>query len=145
MLQSSRNRFLRRLGGESKTRALGVENNVLALQEDVTEDGHANTLVGLETTEAGTVTGRGVVDQASGNGGGVAADNNSEVGQLRVAGEGVSTGFLVILGTRDTLVVSRDNLLVDEQERGAGVLPTVRTCSQKSIDQERWSTHQQYR
>lgn len=42
------------LGGETETGcALGlVEDDELRLEEDVTVDGHANTTVGLDTTEA---------------------------------------------------------------------------------------------
>jgi len=40
-----------------------VENDILALEEDVTKDGETNTGVGLDATEAGDagVVGRGVV------------------------------------------------------------------------------------
>lgn len=51
-----------------------VKDDVLALQEDVSEDGEANVLVCLDTTEAGhsAVINRGEVDVAAGNCNGLA-------------------------------------------------------------------------
>lgn len=51
------------LSSETELRAAGVENDVLALQEDVAEDGEANAGVALDTTEAGVAGQGSVVNQ----------------------------------------------------------------------------------
>lgn len=53
------------LGGKAKARALRVENDVLALEEDITKDGESNSRVALDTAVARRATSRdrSIVDQ----------------------------------------------------------------------------------
>lgn len=114
------------LGGEAKTGAGRVEHNVLALQEDVTEDGETNARVGLNATQTGGAdTGRTVVDQGAGNNSSVPVDHNAEVGQRGRAGEDVSTSRLAVLSTADLRVVLADNGAGEEQQGGTGVSDTA--------------------
>lgn len=112
------------LRGKSESGAISVKHNVLALEEDVAEDGLADALVGLNATEAvvRTVANRGVVDQAAGDNGGVAVDDCGEAGELRVAGEDVAASLGVVLGSLDLLVVGLDDIVGEEEEGGASVL-----------------------
>lgn len=111
------------LGSEAKTGPVGVEDNVLALQEDVTEDGEAQARVALDTAEAGGAAALegSIVDQGAGNNGVVAANCNSEVGELSAARDGVATGGGVLLSAGDLAVVVGDNVVGEEQEGGASV------------------------
>jgi hypothetical protein len=54
-----------------------LEDNILALEEDVTENSETNALVGLDTTEASAVADRSVVDELAGNNLLNASDSNS--------------------------------------------------------------------
>lgn len=107
------------LGGEAKTRSLGVENDVLALEEDITEDGEAKARVALDTTEAGGAAGAdgSVVDVLAGNNGVIVTNGDSEVRQISRAREDVATLGLAVLGPSNLSVVGGDNR-VREQEKG---------------------------
>lgn len=111
------------LGGEAKTGAVGVKDNVLALQENVTEDGEVQAGVALDTAEAGgaAVLERSVVDQGAGNNGVVAANGDGEVGESGGAGDGVATSGGVLLSAGDLVVVVGDNVVGEQQEGGASV------------------------
>ena len=111
------------LGSEAKARALGVEDDILALEEDITEDGESNARVALDTTVAGgAASGDGsVVDQLTGNNRVVAIDVDSEVRQGGGARESVATDGVVVLGTRDLLVVGSNNGVIEQKQSGSGV------------------------
>lgn len=72
------------LGGEAKAGTIGVENDILALEEDVTEDGEAQAGVALDTSEAGGAARLegSIVDQGAGNNGVVTTNGDGEVGEL---------------------------------------------------------------
>jgi hypothetical protein len=114
------------LGSEAETGSRGIEDDVLALQEDITEDGESNASVALDTTKASraALLGGGVVDQVTGDNSVIARDGDGEVGELGRAVESVATSLLVVLSTIDLLVVGRDNIVVEEKESGAGVSNT---------------------
>ena len=104
-------------------RAVTVENNELALEEDIAEDGEADTRVGLDPAEASGAgaIGGGVVDVRAGDGGLVAANGEADVRKSGAAGVSVAALLLVILSAVDTAVVVRDDIIVDEEESGSGV------------------------
>lgn len=111
------------LGGEAKTRSLRVENDVLALEEDITEDGEANSRVALDTTEALGATSRdgSVVDVLAGNNGVVATNGHSEVRQSGGAREDVATSRVAVLGTGNLLVVGGNNRVREQEEGGTSI------------------------
>lgn len=99
------------LGSEAKAGALGVEDDVLALEEDITEDGESNARVALDTTVASGATSCDscIVDQLTRNNSIITTNGDCEVGQGGGARESVTTDGLVVLGARDLLVVGRNN------------------------------------
>ena len=107
--------------GESEPGDGRVEDDILALEEDVTKDGEADTSVGLDTTEAGGACCRGEVDVGSGNGVLGAGDDDANRRESGRAREGVSTLAVVVLGTGDLGVVGGDSGLGQVEEGGAGV------------------------
>jgi hypothetical protein len=111
------------LGSEAETRTLRVENNVLALKEDITEDGESNARVALDTTVAGGATGgnRSIVDQRARDHGIIATNGDSEVGQSSGAREDVATNRVAVLGARDLLVIGRDNRVVEQEKSGTSI------------------------
>jgi hypothetical protein len=111
------------LSGKAEAGPLGVENDILALEEDITEDGEANARVALDTTVAGGASSGnlGVVDQLTGDNGIVAIDGHREVGQCGGTGEDVATVGVAVLGAGDLLVVGGDNAGGEQEEGGAGV------------------------
>lgn len=115
------------LSSETKARAVGVEDNILALQEDITKDREAQTRVALDTTEAlgGALRDGGVVDQITRNDSIIAGDGNREVRQGSRAIEGVATSRGVRSSTADLLVVGGDDLIIEQQEGGTGVSNTL--------------------
>ena len=120
---SSRDLFHLCLGSEAKTRSLGVENDVLALEEDITEDGEANARVALDTTVAAGATSRDrcEVDVLAGNNGVIAIDGHGEVRQSGAAREDVTTSRAAVLGARNLLVVGGDNRAIEQEESGTGI------------------------
>jgi hypothetical protein len=102
-------------------RAAHLVHNVLGFQEDVTENAHADVIIGLHSTEAGPVADRGVVDVLSGNDLLHAADRDAEVGKRRGAREDVAALGAVVLGTGYLGVVGSRDGGVDVHESGAGV------------------------
>jgi hypothetical protein len=111
------------LGKAEAGGAIALEDDVLALEEDVTEDGDTDVGVALETTEAGAGAGRerGVVDVLAGDGEFGAADDDAEGGESSRAGERVTTLSCVVLGTADLGVVGADDGLGEVHEGGAGI------------------------
>ena len=116
------------LGGETDTRcALGlVEDNELTLEENVTEDGDANTVAGLDATEAIRSPSSCVVDVFTGNDGLVRTDTEGEVRESGRAGENVSTQAWFVLGSLDLLVVGGDGVIGYKKEGGSGVSDGVK-------------------
>jgi hypothetical protein len=112
-----------RLSGETKARAFCVENDILALEEDITEDGEANARVALNTTEAAGATSRdrSVLDVLSRNNGIVATNGHGEVRQIGVAREDIATSRVVVLGAVNLLVVVRDNAVIEQEECSSSV------------------------
>lgn len=111
------------LGGEAKTRSLGVENDVLTLEEDITEDGEAKARVALDTTKAGGAasTDGGVFDVLSGNNRIVVTNGDSEVRQISRAREDIATLSLAVLGASNLFVVGGDNRVREQEKGGAGI------------------------
>lgn len=134
------------LGGEAESGTLGVEDDVLALEEDITQDGEAETRVALNTANASgaALLERGVVDVLARDDGVVGADNNGEFGELGFAGKDVASSGCVVLGALDLLVVGIDDFVIEHDEGGTGVWREV------LVDAQTWSicdwmgTHQQY-
>lgn len=112
------------LGGETELVLLGIEDNVLGLEEDVTEDVDTNVTSGLETTEA-LATLLGVVEVLAGNSGGVRANGDLEVRESGRAVKDPATLGLGVLGTADLLVVGGDGAVVQEEQGGTGVGNTL--------------------
>lgn len=115
------------LSGESQLRALRVEDHVLALQENITQDGQSQTAVALDTAKAGGAASRdgSVVDVLARNNGLVVANHDSEVRGVGRARENVATGFLALLSARNLLVVGGDDFVIEEDEGGTGVYTLV--------------------
>lgn len=115
--------FYLRLGGKSKTRAALrlVEDSVDTLKEDVTEDRHANTIVGLDTAVASATAGRSKVDVAARDDESLAADSDVEVGQRGAAREDVAALGAAVRRAGDLGVVGLDGGVGDEEEGGASV------------------------
>lgn len=102
---------------------VSVEDDELALEEDVTEDVDADAGVGLNAAEAGRAArvGWGVVDVRARDRGCVAADgegNGRKGGAARVS---VAALGLVVLGAVDTAVVGGDDSVVEEEKASSGV------------------------
>lgn len=115
------------LGSKAKLGPTGIEDDVLALQENITKDREANSSVRLQTTKAGSIARGAVVHQRAGHGGLVATDANAEIGKGGRAGEDISTGVVVILSTANLRVILRDNGVVEKQQSSAGVGNSVET------------------
>lgn len=81
----------------------------------------------MDTAKAGgrARVDRGIVDQAAGDDGVVAANGEGEVGQLRRAVKCVATGRLVVGGAGDLLVVGSNNVVGEEHQGGSGVSDTL--------------------
>lgn len=111
------------LRGKAESGALGVEDDVLALEEDISEDGEAQAGVALDTTEAGraAVSDGGEVDVFTGNDGVVASDDGSEGRKLCGAGEDITTVFVAVLGSRNLPVVGGNDAVIKQEEGGSGV------------------------
>lgn len=111
------------LGGEAKLRSVAVEDDILALEEDITEDREADTRVALDTTEAGGAAVRdgSIVDQGAGNNGVIAGDGHGEVGQRAGAIKSVATSRAITLGAGDLAIVCGDNAVIEEEKSGASV------------------------
>lgn len=99
-------------------------DNILALEEDVTEDAEADALVGLDTTEAGAVTDRRVVDVLARNGLLDAADGDGEIGRGGSAGEDVTTLSSAVLRAADLGIVGTNDGRVGVDESGTRVEDT---------------------
>jgi hypothetical protein len=112
-----------RLRSETETRAgLGlIEDSVNALEENVSKDRHANTVVGLNTTVASAATGRSKVNVAARNNESLATDSNVEVGKSSAAREDVAALGAAVRRAGDLGVVGLDSGVGDEEKGGAGV------------------------
>ena len=113
---------------ETEARAAGrnVVDNVLALEEDVTEDVEANALIGLDATEAGAAAARDgcVVNKLARHGLGDAADGDGKVGQGGTAGEHVAALCVIDFGAANLGVVCLCDCGVDVDQGCAGVNDT---------------------
>jgi hypothetical protein len=98
-----------------------LEDDVLALKEDVTENAEADALVGLDTTEASAVADRSVVDELAGNGLLDTADGDGEVRQSSGAREDVTTLGRRVGRSANLGVVGADNSGVGVDESCASV------------------------
>lgn len=100
-----------------------VEDNELALEEDISKDVDADAGVGLDAAEAGRAArvGGGVVDVRARDGGRVAADGEGDGWESGAAGVGVATLGLVVLGAGDATVVGGDDAVVEQEKGGPGV------------------------
>lgn len=110
--------------GKTDTGGAGVlEDDVLALEEDIAEDGDTDVGVVLNATKAGSASGRewSVVDVLSWHNLGNATDSDREVGQGGAAWESVTALGSVELGSGDLGVVSLDDGSRDIDEGGAGI------------------------
>lgn len=99
----------------------GVEDDELALEEDVADDGEADAVVALDAAEALAARGGRVVDVRAGHGALLAVDDEREGGQIGGAVEDVAAVVGAVLGARDLLVVGRDNVAGQVEQGGAGV------------------------
>lgn len=108
------------LGGESElgSRAGLGEDNKLALEEDVTEDGEANTGVGLDSTVALGAGDGSVVDVGAGDGELGAADDGGEAGKSGATAEDVSTLAAGVRSAADLFVVGLDDGVGEEEKSG---------------------------
>lgn len=102
-------------------RAASIEDNVLALKEDVTEDGEANARVRLYTTVAGVGSGGREVDVVTRDSGSVVTDGDGEVWDISIAVEDVATLAVVVLGAVDLVIVGVDNIVIKEDKGSTGV------------------------
>jgi len=100
-----------------------LENNILALEENVAEDAESNARVGLNTSEArrAAVLHGCVVDVLSGDALLDAAEDESEVRESSRAREDVAAIGVAILGARDLCVVGADDRGGEVEEAGACV------------------------
>ena len=114
-----------RLLGETNARSRGVEDDVLALEEDVAKDAEANASVALDATEASTITVRSVVDVSTWDSVGNTTNHNTKVRKGSIARERVATSRFAVLSTADLLVVSSDNGAVNVEEGGASVSNSI--------------------
>jgi hypothetical protein len=101
--------------------AAHLVHNVLGFQEDIAEDAHADSFVGLHSSEASPVSDRCVVDVLSGNDLLYTADGDAEVGERRSAREDVAALGAVVLGAGYLGVVGFCDGGVDVHQGGAGV------------------------
>ena len=109
------------LSSETDLRAIRVKNNILTLEEDITKDRHADTLVGLETAQAiarAIVKGL-VVEQITADGRLVATDGEGDGGQGVTAREGVS--LLATARTGHLLVVGFHDIIIDHEQSGTRI------------------------
>ena len=114
--------FLSLLGETEPGRAGGHGvDDVLALEEDVTQDVETNVVGRLDATKARAVAVGGKVDVVSGNGLLDATNDNGEVGQGGGAGEDITSIVGRVLGTTNLGVVGVDDGVVEVDEGGAGV------------------------
>lgn len=110
--------------GETEPGGAGtVEDNVLALQEDVAEDVEANAVARLDTTEASGATGLDgrVVDVLSRDALLDAVEDEGEVGEGGRAGEDVAAVGGAVGGTRDLGVVGLYDRVREVEKGGTGV------------------------
>jgi hypothetical protein len=109
--------------GKPKPRAATarLEDDVLALKEDVTENAEADALVGLDATEASAVTDRSVVDELTRDGLLDAADGDGEVRQSSGAGEDVTTLGRRVGRSGNLSVIGADNGRVGVDESSTSV------------------------
>lgn len=111
-----------RLGSEAKLEVVTIENNVLALEENITENAETNARVGLDTTVASTAAASGsIVDVVTRNDSRVATNLDSEVRKTSTAVKDVSTFGAGVLGTVNLAIVVGDDAVVEEDEGGTGV------------------------
>lgn len=118
-----RRRRARRLLSPAQARGLGagIEDDILALEEDVADDGETDAGVPLDTTEAGAAARGRVVDVVTGDGALGVANDEGEAGQVGGAGEDVAAVAGAVLRVLHLLVVGADDVLGQVEESGASV------------------------
>ena len=105
----------------SPTRIL--KHDKLRLQENIAKDVNPDPATRLDPTETGArpLLQRRVVDIAPRHDGVVAFDGERDVWESSIAGDGVPALLLVVDGAVDCRVISVDNGVWDQEERGACV------------------------
>jgi hypothetical protein len=109
------------LGGKADLVVLTVEDNVLALEEDITKNVQAKETSGLKTTVAERVGDSGVVEVLSGDGGGVAADGELQVWKSGITVKDVATLEDRVHSAGDLVVVCLDNVVAKQEKGGTSV------------------------
>ena len=110
------------LSSETKLEVVAVKDDVLALEENITENAETNARVGLDTTEASVaVAGGSKVDVVTRNDSIVATNLDIEVRKSGAAIKDVSTVGAGVLGSVDLAIVVRDDAVVEEDKGGASV------------------------
>jgi hypothetical protein len=108
---------------ESETRAALrlIEDGVNSLEENVSKDREAQSLVRLDASKALGTTSRSKVNVAARDDERLAVDGDVEVGQLCGAREDVAALVAVVRRAADGRVVVVDNIVGEEHKSGAGV------------------------
>jgi len=110
---------------ESDSRgALGsVEDDILALQEDVAKDCIPDTGIRLDTTEAGrgATRDRRIIHIRARNSTSLSANYDREIREVSVAWECVATLGIIIDRAVNLVIVSGNDVVIDEKERSASV------------------------
>lgn len=108
-------------GSKAQLRSIIGEDNILRLQEYVTQDATADVTSTLKTAKASPFFGCGhIVYQRSRDDGRVLLDLKGEIRELGITGEDVAS-FVAALSTLDRVPVSSDNAVLKEHQRGTGV------------------------
>ena len=104
-------------------RSVAVEDNELALQENVTEYAESNPRVALNATEACLAASidRREIDEGARYGSTVPADAESDIWKTAAAGESVSTLCRVIGCVWNSAVVGGHNWVVNKEQGGSSI------------------------
>jgi hypothetical protein len=122
---------LRRLCGETKLEVIGIKDDELGLEHDITVDGETNTGVALETTVAAAGSGgdRCVVQVSTWDGTSVIANTEDEIWESGAAGENVTSLSRGVGGAGDLCPVGLDNGGWEEEKGGSGVSNAINAGS----------------
>lgn len=110
-----------RLGSKPKLGPRSIEDNILALEKDIAEDGETNARVGLDTTVCLAVANRLEADIFAGHRGSVITNGDRKVRGSGRRWEDVATLAVVESSSIDLLVVGVDNAVVKEKESSTSV------------------------
>jgi len=113
------------LSSETKLSVAAIKDHEGALEEDVTENGNADTCAALESTEVGGAGNWSVRHQATWDNGSVVSNGNLEIGKGGFCWDGVTTLLRVVLCTFYLVVVGRNDSVWQQQQRGTGVGNTL--------------------